>query len=373
MTKQNKIVSGIIAGALTIAASVAVVTNLTTPTLQKIDLPIEDAFVNQHFKDDFKKLVDNDITTRYTQWSPRVVPYQINFPFYNYDTCAVKQIRFRYNNGNASSLKFYYTKKDNGEKVLLYSYTGGSWDSAWKIIDIPSATAARSFVIESKGGDDFPDDIELYGNFSIATQTKSAHTPAPLGDLLGVVCKPWDVASDYMFPEKIPVIQSLGANRIRLYNDYVLCHDASGNLIENNVQWHQAVNMALLKSKGIATQMCYHALPSSYPWPPTDKNDPASYLKLAKDVYQFGIWNKAGGEYSKVFELLNEPGAWYINDTSQQMDGYQLAAMCSMAYDGHKGKYPRCWIKSIRISSIVFYWWISRSRTLPAVPNNGVE
>lgn len=345
MTKQNKVVSGIVAGALAIATTVALLTN-TTASLQKIDLNIDDAYVNQHSKDDFGKLVDGDIKTRFTLWNPMVTPYTITFPFYDYDTVGVKQIKFRYNNGNLSNLKFYYTRKTDGQRVLIGSYAGGGWDSAWKVIDFPNATAARAFVIESKGGDDFPDDIELYGNFIKATYTPIKQT-TPTSDLFGVVVKPWDIAADYIFPDKLKSLQDLGISRIRLYNDYELCHDANGNLIENAYNWHQATNMALLKSKGISTQMCYLSLPANYPWPPVgDSSDPATYLKLAKDIYQFGIWNKNGGEYAKWIELLNEQNCWYCSNKKLYFNGYALAAMCSMAYDGHKGKYPGVGLKA---------------------------
>jgi hypothetical protein len=332
MTKQNKLVTGIIALIFSVSSF---------GQYKKIELPIQDAYVSEHAKDDFKKLVDNDITTRYTQWSPKTSPYTITFPCYD-SIITIKQMKFRLNTGNPSTLKFYYVA--NGVKTLFYSYAGGTWTQDWRIVDV-SGVPATAFIIESKGGDDFPDDIELYGTTEVDTKVISNRTHAPLSDLLGVVVKPWDVASDYMFPEKVPSILSLGVNRVRLYNDYPLAHDANGNLIANNGMWHQFTNMKLMKAKGISTQMCYLSLPSTYPWPPAgDKSDPATYLKLAQDVYWFGKANKDSGEVFKTFELLNEDGAWY--NPSYQFDGYQLAAMLSICYDGHKGKFPNVGLKA---------------------------
>jgi hypothetical protein len=314
--------------------------------LQKIKLSESDAYANQHGKDDFAKLIDGDIETRFTVWSPRIIPYQITFPFYDYDNVAIKQLKFRINNGNPSALKFYYVRKDDNQKVLIGSFAGGNWDPAWRIINC-SAVNAKSFIIESSGGGDFPEDIELWGDYKSFTLKKSVKQPSSLNNLFGAVVKPWDIASDFIFPEKIPSLKALGLNRVRLYNDYEMNHDASGNLFENHSSWHQSTNMTLLKSKGISTQMCYQALPKNYPWPPSgDKYDPASYRKLAQDVFWFGTKNKSGGEYFRVFELLNEQNCWYCPDTSLYFDGYALAAMCSMAYDGHKGKYPGIGLKA---------------------------
>src|SRR6187551_748256 len=81
--------------------------------LQKIKLNERDAYANQHGKDDFAKLIDGNIETRFTVWSPRIIPYQITFPFYDYAKVAIKQLKFRINNGNPSALKFYYVRKDN--------------------------------------------------------------------------------------------------------------------------------------------------------------------------------------------------------------------------------------------------------------------
>jgi hypothetical protein len=349
MTKQNKIVSGIIAVAVAIAGSVAVITNFTSTTLLhgKISLPFEDAFANQHQKDNIYYLVDSNVKTKYTAWNPLVKPYEITFPLYDYSTVVIKQLRFSVNNGNPSAMKYYIVRRDNDQRVLLYAYPGGQWrpDSIWHTINIPDSLQldASSIVLSNNGGDDFPEDLEVNGDYAIAPPAVVKRDTTQLSELFGVVVKPWDVAGDYMFPEKTAALQSLGVSRIRLYNDYIINHDASGNLIANNSQWHQFTNMRLLRDKGISTQMCYLSLPLSYPWPPANESDPASYLKLAQDVFWFGKANKDSGEVYKTFELLNEDRAWYTN---HYVDGYTLAAMYSICYDGHKGKFPGVGLKA---------------------------
>jgi hypothetical protein len=92
--------------------------------------------------------------------------------------------------------------------------------------------------------------------------------------------------------------------------------------------------------------MCYLSFPANYPWPVTnDRDNVESYLKLAQDVYTLCKHSKDNGNYFDVFELTNEPDAWY-DLIEKHMNGYQLAAMFSMGYDGHKGKYPGVGLKA---------------------------
>jgi hypothetical protein len=317
---------------------------------QRIPLNANDAFANQHNKDDFSKLSDSDITTHYTVWSPAITPYRVTFDLINFDNCIIKQIKYFVNNGNPSQLK-YIIRTATGEEKLLFSYTGGNWNPTWQTVNLDNTVAAKQFIIESPGNADFPDDIQLFGTYTTHTWPVIKQN-LPLSDLMGVVVKPWDIASDYIFPEKIPSIVELGAKRIRLYNDYQLNHDASGNLIFDNGLWHQTSNMKLLKDKGISTQMCYLSTPY-YPFT-ADRLNVETYLPLAKDIYAFGVHNKANGEYFKTIEVENEIDKWYsANPALEYMDGYQLAALMSMCYDGHKGKYPNVGLKASGSTALV--------------------
>jgi hypothetical protein len=306
------------------------------------------AYANQHQKDNFSYLIDDNFETKYTVWNPKIKPYIITFPLYSYERCIIKQLRFSINNGNHSTQKYYYVRRDNGEKILFHSYSGGAWTpgNPIKIFNVPSnlQADASAFIIESEGGSDFPEDVELYGEFITAVAVHPPSKRLPLSELMGVVLKPWDIASDYMFPEKIPAIQELGTKRVRLYDDYQLNHNANGDLIFDHNLWHQTANIKILKNKGISTQQCYLAT-QYYPFT-GDKLRPETYVQLAKDVYAFGLHNKANGDLVKIFEVENELNRWYGDFARDYMDGYQLATMMSVCYDGHKGKYPNVGLKA---------------------------
>lgn len=309
---------------------------------QRIPLNATDAYANQHAKDDFNKLTDGNIATRFVVWNAPIKPYIITYPLDSFDNCKITQIKIYVNNGNPSTLKFYYERKDTKEKVLLLSYAGGGWIQDYQAFSV-SSFAASKFIIESDNGSDYPEEVQLYGSYTPHTWPVVNRTASPLSDLFGVVVKPWDIASDYIFPEKIPSIVDLGTKRVRLYDDYQLNHDASGNLIFDHNLWHQTANIKTLKEKGITTQQCY--LDTKY-YPFTgDKLNPETYLLLGKDVYAFGVHNKANGDQVKTFEVENELNRWYGNFETDYMDGYQLACMMSVCYDGH-GKYPNVGMKA---------------------------
>lgn len=313
--------------------------------LQQIQLKASDAYANQHKKDDFSKLSDGDLTSHYTVWSPQIIPYRITYDWSNYDNAVVKQLRFFVNNGNPSQLK-YYIRKQNGEEKLLYSYIGGGWIPEYQTVNIDNVEPATAFIIESSGGSDFPDEIEVYGRYTQHAWPTIARTASPLKDLFGVVLKPWDISFG-LFPEKLPTLLDLKLSRTRLYNDYNLNHHADGSWdLHEPTGWKQEDNMLRLKDSGVSTQMCYLAFPYE-PYPAGDvRLNPETYLQLAKDVFDFGVDNKANGEYFKTIEVGNEMNRWYAGNFDEYMDGYALAAMMSICYDGHKGKYPGVGLKA---------------------------
>jgi hypothetical protein len=312
--------------------------------LQQIPLNASDAYANQHKKDNFSKLSDGDINSHYTVWSPQITPYRITYDLANYDNCIIKQLKFYVGNGNPSSLK-YIIRTAAGNEVVLYAYPGGSWNPVYQTVNLTNTTAAKEFIIESSGGGDFPDELQLFGAYVQHSWPPVTRQPSPLSDLFGVVLKPWDICN-YRFPEKIPVIKELGTSRVRLYNDYEVNHLADGTWNMNQQDgWRQVDNMQILKSQGISTQMCYLAFPY-YPFNNGSRTDPGTYIQLARDIYAFGIDNKAKGEYTKTIEVGNEMNMWYNPNPDYYMDGYQLAAMMSICFDGHKGLYPNVGLKA---------------------------
>lgn len=327
--------------------------------MQKIPLAKNMAYANQHVKDDFSKLTDGFIGevnsgTKFTVWNQPIKPYIITFDLSDFENCKILQLKYYNNTGNPSTLKYYYVRKDNGQKVLIKEYKGGSWIQAYQSVDVLNSVDASFFIIESGGGDDFPDDFELWGDFTLKILQPSTRPRSPLSDLMGVVCKPWDIASDYIFPEKIPALLELKPSRIRLYNDYELNHDPAGNFYIDHNLWHQTANMKTLKAAGVSTQMCYLATPY-YPFPVgAARLNTDTYVQLGKDIYSWGVHNKANGEYFKTIEVENEINRWYgANPSIEYMDGYELAALMSVCFDGHKGKYPNTGLKASGSAALV--------------------
>jgi hypothetical protein len=272
-------------------------------------------------------------------------PYPITFDLFNAENCIIKQIKFLINNGNPSTLKFYIKRKDTKEKVLIFSYSGGVWIPTMRTYDVPQNLwfNASEFTIESNGGNDYPADFELWGDYTVKTTPLPSIQRSTLSELLGANVKAWDI-NFKMYPEKKSVFMSLGLGRVRAYNDYETNHNADGTWNFN--EFGQVDSMKELRSLGLKVQACYLSFPASYPWPlPGDKNNPETYLKLAQDVYTLCKHSKDNGNYFDVFELTNEPDAWY-DLIEKHMNGYQLAAMFSMGYDGHKGKYPGVGLKA---------------------------
>lgn len=300
----------------------------------KIPLKVSDAFANQHTHDDFNKLLDGNINTQFVVWNPLVLPYKITFDFLDFSQCNASEIRFRFNTGNPYNISFYGERRSDKQVVLLYninrSFGPNEW-GVWQSASIATVDISK-IIIQSNGNDQFPFDFELWGDYTVNTSVVNIQR-SPLSKLAGVVVKPWDV--DFTaYPEKRDALKSLSIKRVRLYNDYELNHNPDGSWNAN--EFKQVDSMRALKAEGIEVQMCYLSLPTAYPWPPTaNRQSPATYQKLADDVRTLCT----GAEYIDVFELLNEQNAWYHPDTSFYFDGYELAAMCSMCFDGHKGQF----------------------------------
>lgn len=314
----------------------------------KLELDAKYSYVNQHTKDDANKLTDGNPNTIYTVWNPPVLPFVLTYDRRHFSSYIVRQIKYLINNGNSSNLKFYIERRDTGEKVLLLSYTGGVWIETMRTFDVPANLQldASKFIIENLGGNDFPADMELWGDSVLSTTPLPTPVTTPISNLVGVAVKPWDI-NFVAYPEKGTVLKSIGIKRVRVYNDYEVNHNPDGTWNMN--EFGQVDSMKALKADGISVQMCYLSLPESYPWPipvGEDKNNPGSYLKLAQDVYALGVHSKDNGNYFDVFELLNEQDAWYHPNVQYHNDGYSLAAMCSICYDGHKGAYPGVGLKA---------------------------
>jgi hypothetical protein len=313
----------------------------------KIPLPVDMAYANQHGGDVFSKLTNGNLTDVYTWWNPPVKPVRLGYDLIDFSSFIVRQIKIYVNNGNPSDLKFFIERKDTKAIVQVAAFTGGMWrpDDPWFVLDVSSdlqVNASKFFLQTNIAGSDFPAEMEIWGDYAMSATVLPAAVKTSLKELVGVVTKPWDI--DYkMYPEKRGMMNGLKVFRTRMYGDHQTNHNADNSWNLNG--FNQVDSMKMLKADGIAVQFCYHALPDNYPWPVSNKDMPSSYLQLAQDVYYFCKQSKDNGNYIDIFELLNEEDFWYGNPKYAH-NGYQIAAMCSICFDGHKGQFAGVGVKA---------------------------
>lgn len=312
--------------------------------MQKIPLTLFHAEINQNQRDDLNKLLTRGNTSRFTVYNPLIKPYTITFHLDDFDNCIIRQLQYVWNSGATTSQKYYIIRKDNGQKVLIHSFTQGVYGGSnppVNIIDIASnlQVEATALVFESQeAAGDFPDWLEVYGDFTAHVWPVVNPARVPLNDLFGVVIKPWDQANQY-YPEKIPNMVSLGIKRVRLYDGYPETHDSNGNMVLNG-GWKQADNANLLKSNGVLTQACYLDYPY-YPWQGQDRTNPNTFATLASDIAAMVTHAKNNGDYLEAIEPGNELNRWYsANPSVDWMNGYEIAALCSKCYDAAKAVNP---------------------------------
>lgn len=319
---------------------------------KKIPLASSFAFVNQNARDDMQKIVNKNYGKgRYTIYNPMITPYQIIFDleYGGIENAVVKELRWSFNTGNAANQNFFYVRKSDNQKILFYTlkqgnYTGDIQKYTSVLIPESLQAVASKIIFESNGWGDFPDWFEVWGDFTQKEIPLPTLARKPVDELFGAVAQVWDQGF-HLYPEKFMAIKDLGVTRLRLYNGYDKTHDAAGNFIFNGY-WKQIDNAKKLKAVGITTQFCYMDFPY-YPFPQGVRTNTDTYLQLGKDIYQIGVMNRANSEPYQTIELGNELNNWYSsNPLATFMDGYAIAAMMSVAYDGHKGKYPNAGLKA---------------------------
>lgn len=313
--------------------------------MQKIPLSPDFALMPERAQDDLIKLLTRNATSTFRVWNPMYVPYKIpfDFQFGNLGGVIIREIHYQWNSGNAANQNYYIIRKDNGQKVLLFSLKQGTWSGTTAketVIAVPVElqVEASAFIFESNGKDDFPDWFELYGDFKTVTVSLPSISRSPLKNLCGVNTKMWDIGFN-LFPEKEAPLKGM-INRQRLYFDHSSYFDANNNLFEDQT-WKPFQNLKKVQADGIDTQICYLSFPE-YPFPiGATRNDPATYKAVADRIYKIAAWNKANGRPASAIEGGNELNNWYSgNAPLTYMDGNALGAFMSICYDGHKGKFP---------------------------------
>jgi hypothetical protein len=344
-----------------------------------IPLRISDISVNQNNKDDLNKLLNRSYGKgRYTVFNPLFTPYQITFHLDDFSSCIIRQLKYQWNSGAATDQKYYIVRKDNGQKVLIHSFTQGTFGSpaieyTINITESLQVEASKLIFESAEAAGSFPDFFEPFGDYTLKTWPTVTLTKVNVTDLAGAVVHPWDIANQY-YPEKIPNLASVNLKEVRIYNGYPQTHDEGGNMVIN--AWGVPANATALKNTyGIKNQMCYLDYPY-YPWATGNtRTQPGTYASLAADIYQFVLHAKNNGGYLEAIEPGNELNRWYGGNPSVEwMDGYAHAALCSMCYDGHKGQYPNTGAKAADPNILVILpglatidldiWWQMKEWTI---------
>jgi hypothetical protein len=266
--------------------------------------------------------------------------------------CIPRQLKYVQQNANNIGTKMYFINKATKEKVLIYTFEGqgGYMPDTYRVFDIPAAQQfdVSRIIIEAQGGGPaYPAEVQLWGDFTEKVPVLKPRTPRSPVNLLGFVCYPWNTALD-QWPSSLDCYTQLKPSRIRVYDDY-------SNVFENgalNLHWNQFANYTTLKKMGVEVKDCLQNTPG-YPYPIGDtRKDPATYLAVARDLQKYAIANKAAGTPVLDIQFENEwDRSW--KGPEQYMDGYAIAAACSICRDGHKGKYADAGIKQID-SSVKF-------------------
>jgi hypothetical protein len=352
------------------------------PQLQRIPLKVSESFANSNVSQDTKYLIDDNPKTRYHPTYPGynslIKPFRTTFLLSDYEPCVVKKIIYYDGIGNGYNCKFILVRADNGKEVEVLKFTGDRYLETVSF-DLPEDKqfAASKLILETpSGGDGYPDDIQLWGNFEQKPQ-KLTTDHYPLKNFLGANLHPWDFDS-VIYPAKYQALVDLKATMLRVYSDVYADKDsATGKYILNPDKrgFQVEKTFASLKKDApwVVTHICYQnqSLPIKSTWTAAgktshlnfpygfDRNNPLTYTEIARDIFVLATrggknknlpdypvyispnwWEQRqkaikGGGFYDIIEGGNEWNAWWAG-----IDGYlsgpQLSTAWSTIYDGHK-------------------------------------
>jgi hypothetical protein len=301
--------------------------------------------------EDTTHLFDGDTNTTYLptypSWnsplSPLVTHLLVDTKF---SSCIPRQIKFLQKTGANFGTNLYFITKATKEKILIYTFdgSGGYQPDTYQVYNIPAAQQVEvtGIIFEAPGGGpSYPAEVQIWGDYTEKQIVLKRRATSPVINLLGFVCYPWNTALA-MWPSSKDAFTSLKPKRIRVYDDY-------GNIFENgkvNLHWDQFNQYTTLKGMGVDVKDCIQNHPQ-YPYAlGPQRLDPATYIALGRDAQKYAIANKAAGSPVNQIQIENEiDRSW--KSIEEYMDGSAIAALMSMCYDGHKGKYPDAGIKQI--------------------------
>ncbi|HET7179380.1 MAG TPA: hypothetical protein VFI14_06630, partial [Chryseosolibacter sp.] len=277
--------------------------------MNRIPLKVSDAYQTNNPLQDVTYLIDGDHNTRFYSTNVAIVkPHDVVFDLSDYAPCTIQ--RFVVYDGYNAGFNCQFVVVDaSGTEDTVYTFTGDHFLQS-DTIDIPASKqkiASRFILRNENGKDEYPDDIELWGNFTAHPEPVFARHDVPLRNLMGLVVHPWDI--DYkMYPAKYAALLDLNVGSVRLYSNADSNKDSAGNYAFNpqySGGFHPEESFAKLKQDrpGILRQMCYQsqAINISLPWQAsginsqlnfpyqynnnTDRLKPSSYLNMGQDLF----------------------------------------------------------------------------------------
>jgi hypothetical protein len=358
-------------------------------SVQRIPLKLTDAYQTNNVNQDVTYLIDGDHNTRFVPgYNFLIQPHNVIFDLSDYAPCKVTRIVLWDGAGSGYNCHLILVHADSGKEDTVFTFKGDYYNKS-DTINLPVSkqfVASKLILRTVTGGSVYPDDLELWGTFSLHNDPVWSKPKIPIKNQMGVVAHPWDI-DVVTYPEKYQAMKDLKVSAVRIYSDAYADKDAAGNYKLNpegrGFQTETTFDRFKKESAGILTHICYQnqTLQVKQTWPSTifsqlnfeyqfnnSRDSVSSYQSIAKDMFvlatrggknknlpDYPVYNtpnwwepkqqvvKGEGFYDLI-EGGNEWNAWW-GGMDTYLTGSQLAAAWSMMYDGHKGKYPLSGIK----------------------------
>jgi hypothetical protein len=363
---------------------------LSAQNIQRIPLKQTDAYQTNYVSQNVIDLIDDNRSTRFNPGYNLIIhPHDVIFDLSDYAPCTVTRFVFWDDAGNNYNCQFILVHADTDQEDTIYTFTGMDYLKS-DTVDIPlnNRFVASKLILRSPtGGDGYPNDLEIWGNFTLHSDPEWNQPKFPIKNQLGVVAHPWDI--DLVnYPFKYQALKDIGISDVRLYSDAYANKDIDGNYMLNPDQrgFQPETTFAQLErdSAGIFRHICYQnqSLAVKQTWPANVysqlnfeynyynlRDSVSSYQSIAKDLFvlatrggknknlpDYPVYNSPywweprqvvakGDGFYDLIEGGNEWNAWWTSSLDTYMGGSSLAAAWSMMYDGHKGKFPSCGVK----------------------------
>lgn len=342
----------------------------------------------------FNGITTEPIATGFSLFNKR---YDCIYPINKGENIAIHQIKMYDGAGIFAREPMYvYGIKNNGTKVLMATFTGSvynQWVGPYPYkqnninhFTLDTAITDIQYIVINCFQNDLPTEVEFLGQYIFNDSTTAGNNlvMSNIGNAVGINGFEWDfvnptINSRLIDEKKYAAIKNFTG--FRHYLDWYRLEDFEGKYTFNPCHWggwDYDMTYERCKRDSIEVLVCIKNMPrwmkETYPLAERaddnvpvkygqDINVPASYIELGRVAFQFTArygrntqvplsllkinttprWpgdpantTKVGLNYIKYIECGNELDKWW-RGLSGYMNPYQMAAMLSTFYDGHKG------------------------------------